>query len=465
MLFARLCALLIVATPAFGHYDGDPSQDTHIYRFHTGSTPMHGTPFEACVYYASWMSQSYSPVAQSAQLSGATWQCTIRYTTGALAETTTNANAPAGGNESHCPHGQVKATTGCTARSGCPIGTSHTWPSNRMPWGFNIPDEDGLPSPFAAWRGCSMKLQGASQNGECTSVTYQLTGTKAMDEDGMPLMAVDGDPYSSSIPPACDPASGATTPVGTDPGTDSAQVCASRAGSNVQLTFAYTGTISSNPTTTWLCVAGCKAVPKAGVTGVQACTGEPDENGNKSCSIAMDGTYPFPDQSHYGRCTDGTVGGAGGVTGGTATGGNTGGGTGPGGTGTDMTATNNALGEINDSLNSCNPARGDICSEQSTLGVDAGGDAGLEALDGLASDVGGEHKGEVTADPPAFATPLTGWASGVGGSCEPVSLSVQGHSMDIDYCQAHTIIQTVLYWLFATWLGFHAWNVWRRGAE
>jgi hypothetical protein len=469
-------ALAFFVSIAHAHYDGDVSQEQHIYKCNLTGCTYQKTAQDACQQRAGL--QNGTVVSLNWSSSGKVFVCTIQLS---ASQSTQNIS------EEHCDGWQRGHETqagsivaSCILRSdACAISAyNHTesWDSNRTPFGFTVPDQDGLPAPWDDYRGCSFKLQGFTPNGECTRVNYTGTGAQEIDEDAGPgtTAVAQGNPYSSTIPGTCDPATGDTTDNAPQA---SSSVCAQRAGSGTHLQFEWNDDQYTDPPDppAWSCVRGCKAVPRTTANDSQ--TGEPiwdcfslyEAGDNEAGFMECEFTFPFEDQPNYGICQSGTeapsvmtprgddTGGAGSETPGTGTG---------SGNGTDVSGVEDRLDQIHDALTQCDTSRGDICAEGDVSGELERGEPGLEAMDGVANGGMGQSQAAALDDnAPAWSQPLTGWASGAGAGCVPLEAQVLGTSFSLDWCDWAERCRIVLFWVFNVLGAFYVFGVWQRAAQ
>lgn len=468
-------ALVFFSNVSYSHHDGDIGQPQHIYR--TGASyPYHDTPQEACQTHATAVGATVQNVSWN---SGAKrWACTI--VSGASLPSTINFD------EAHCntwdkefSSGTGSIATSCDERSDtCAAAMGHTenWIASQLPWGFNVPDEDGLPPPWDQFRNCAFKLQGFTPNGQCTTVNYTATGSARLDEDAGPgYTAVgQGDPYQDEIPPDCDPDTGNTTSNGPQ---QTSNTCLQRAGQRTVLAFDWNGLTYPEPpdAPAWQCVRSCKAVPDGSPTWGStspptAWIGAVGEMGvDEDMWGEVQYIFPFEDHVHYGSCVNGTEAptqltprgsDSGEVPGSGSNGsGNEGG---SGGGGTDVTGIEDRL----DALAQCIPERGDICSEFPVDGEVSEGEPGHDAMDDVAEDgMGQSEAAALDDDAPAWSEPLTGWASAAGTGCQAISGTIMGATLELDLCDWAERTRSVLYFVFGIAGLFYCFGAWRRASE
>ena len=87
-------------------------------------------------------------------------------------------------------------------------------------------------------------------------------------------------------------------------------------------------------------------------------------------------------------------------------------------------------------------------------------------MDGVAQNGMGQSQAAALDDnAPSWSAPLTGWASGAGAGCQPISGSVMGASFEVDLCDMAELCREVLYWVFALYGVWYCAGAWRRASE
>jgi hypothetical protein len=458
-----LVFFVLVPDVTFAHYDGDVSQPQHRYRF-SSSTAWRDDIVEAC------QDETTTGTYNRTQFNITTkqWVCVLSLSAGGESSWQVN--------EAHCDQWAQDAPD-CTSSSRSCASVANqqvTWNSNRLPWGFNVPDESGLPSPWDTYQGCSMRLVGFTANNNCTRVTYEATGAEHIDEEGRPLASNTGDPYQNGVPANCDPDTGATT--GNGPQT-STNTCIQRAGERTVLSFDFDNVMYPDPppAPAWMCVRTCKAItdgnPAFGV-GLTPDTAWIGYSGADTTTAVAEVQYMFPFEDHedYGQCTAGTAATSTltphGTTGEVPGSGTSGSGNSSGG-GTDVSGVEDRLDGLTDALTECDVSRGDICAAGDTTAEEARGQPGHTALDGVASDGMGQAEAAALDDnAPVWSSPLTGWANGAGSTaCTALDGQLLGVSFSVDLCEWAELSRGVLFWVFNVIGVAYLFGVWQRAAE
>ena len=467
-------ALAFLMGSAHAHMDGDVSQPQHVYKCTISGCVYKKTANEACQQRATLSSGTM--VSLQWNSSSKVFACSWIIPPG------TN---PTTGNiqEEHCDGWQrghqtdhASIISACFLRSDTCATSAYehteTWDSNRTPFGFTVPDVAGLPEPWDSYRGCSFKLQSFTPNGNCTRVNYTGTGAEAIDEDAGPgqTAVAQGNPYSTSIPPDCDPATGNSTDNGPQVSSTS---CAQRAGNTTSIYFHFNDQTYPEPPEppAWSCIRGCKAVPIV-TNGIYERFCGYDAADSEPGYCLYDYRFPFEDQPNYGLCQanteadslytprnpDAPEGPAGTEEGGSGTDGGAG--------GTDVSGVEDRLDQIHDALTECDTSRGDICGPGDVSSELEKGEPGLTAMDGVANGgMGQAEAGALDDNAPAWSDRVTGWATGVGANCTPLSGQLLNVSFEVDYCAYAELARAALYWVFAVMGVFHLFWCWQRAAE
>jgi len=453
---AAALVLGAVASPALAHNDGQSSDEKHVYRATGTSGNYYGDPYSAAVYGCS---QKSNPIYVSHQFNQVTrrWSMTCR---NSAATVITDYDFPDTGNEFHCTLDTAKSATSgiatCTADSSCAASLIfyHSWNASSAPLGFNVPNDSNLPEPWLSHRGCAFERVSASTNGSCQAVQYRGTGWLSTDENGEPSAHQQGNFFVYNIPEQCNPTTGENTPWGGS-GSDPSNVCANRSGDPAQIHWLRAP--DSDVVPTWVCIDGCKAVPRSGETEI--CVGIGEGATDQNCGVP--GIFPFPDEPNFGRCTaQPAVSGATGLGG--TRGGSGGSGSGEGGGG--GSGTNGVPGDT-DGDGTCTEADGELCGDVDGVDGIADGDAqdGLDELAADAADLGQSDAQDAIEGKPDFAGGLTSWAAG-GGTCAPFTLGGD-YNLSIDACQGINIFREIAEWVLWVLLGWYLLGVWRRAAE
>jgi len=448
-----LCALVVF--PVWAHYDGDVGNKRHIYRVNSAQTNYWYTPQEAgqdaCGKYG--LPASF-PLYHSVEFTPAKqWKVNCTNAINQINSVTFTSDT----NEKHCDYGKERVVNNhpdpcSSAGVACyPFkDQQRNWYSKDSPYGFNVPDDSSLPPEWAEIRGCSLIRLSAVPFGECTSISYKITGSGAIDEDGLWNAAAQGNFYSNQIPGVCDPATGNTTPIGQDPVADPANVCAQRSGSSAggfawEVPYPVPTPI---PQPLYVCSSGCKAV-QDGANGVCAAFGEnPTE-----ATCTGDYKYPFPDEANFGRCSasDNCGGDCSAMRQDTPPG--------DGGGGGDSGPT--VPGDANND-GTCDPDQGELCGEYDTTGMEAGGDGYLTGMESEAVTLGQDAASTAAATSPAFGSSVNSWAGGAGTAvCQPWVVGGR-FQIPIDPCDFFSLLQTILAWCFWILTGFHLFGVYIR---
>jgi len=205
---------LFAVFPAAAHLDGNPEDMRHHYRVATSQTLYGQTPVQACTdfcentqnrcYHAYW----YDGSTQF-------WRCQCKDISCSTAGSITNFHSTSG-NEKHCDlawrfTGGLggSCVTGGPANCYARAGEYRSFISVSAPLFFNIPDDGSADG--TVWEGlenCSIQRISSTGNNGCWNVTYQITGSSRIDEDGLPSAQNDGTAMPDGILSLCDPETG-----------------------------------------------------------------------------------------------------------------------------------------------------------------------------------------------------------------------------------------------------------------
>lgn len=210
---AILCLLPVLF--AHAHFDGTPSEwnpARHHYYWGSSSSQADNDPIAACTTWCSSNSRAYHNAWYD--VSGPKlWKCQCKAVDGINPGTTYNASTT-GGNERHCPLGQYHGGNGACSAGGpancyARTGRQFTFHGFAAPAGFNVPEDDEADgTPFENLKQCSLRLMSGVNLGTCYRVTYVVTGSGPVDEDGLSNAQNDGASWPTAVPSVCDPDTG-----------------------------------------------------------------------------------------------------------------------------------------------------------------------------------------------------------------------------------------------------------------
>jgi len=209
-----LFVTLLVSAQAVAHSDGNIERLRHHYKVSSGQAYFSKTPEQACqdqcpnyssrLYHAHWYDGATS-----------VWKCQCKAVDGTSPGTIISFHSTQG-NEVHCDYGfRFNGGTGGSCGLGGPAncfaraGENQSFISVSQPNGFNIPDDGSADGTL--WEGleqCSVKRISSTVNNGCFNVTYQITGSYSVDEDGLPVASSVGSTWPTGILSQCDPATG-----------------------------------------------------------------------------------------------------------------------------------------------------------------------------------------------------------------------------------------------------------------
>lgn len=200
------------------HHDGNLEKLLHYYKVSGGQALNSKTPEQACQDFCP---NVVSSCYHSNWYDGATrtWKCQCK---------AVNCSTPGSiysfteANERHCPlaqkfNGGLGGQCGAGGPENCfaRAGEYQTFTAVGQPVGFNIEDDGAADGTvWEGLEGCSIRRVSSASNAACWNVTYEVTGSEDVDEDGLPAAPNQGAVWPDGILSKCDPATGQPIPGG-----------------------------------------------------------------------------------------------------------------------------------------------------------------------------------------------------------------------------------------------------------
>jgi len=196
--------------------DGQPEEANpprHSYYWATQTTQRDVDPQVACTTFCS-VSQSRSYYDHWFDGTTKAWKCQCTALSPPNAPGTIH--TAGAGNELHCSLGDAfVGAQGSSCAAGGPgncrarQGEYVNFLGVANPAGFNVPtDDEANGTTFETLKGCSLKRASSNTQGSCFQVSYFVTGSGRVDEDGLPNANHDGASWPDGLIAVCDPETG-----------------------------------------------------------------------------------------------------------------------------------------------------------------------------------------------------------------------------------------------------------------